>query len=266
MKYGKILTFFSVSLLASIVIRFLQLLFMVEHKTGFFFPQFIKLGYGLMAFVALLCVALFLVCFKCERKPTKLPKTNFAPPSFSVALSVALAADLLITSSYVLGLQRIVLILTGILATVYFLCFGIFGFLGKNLNNIFTVAPAIYFIARVVYYFSAVSSISFVSDNILLLSTYCLVLLFMLNFAKLYNNIDEKHNHNKIMAYGFISSLLCFTQSVPDIVVQIVSDNSYNRTPLAENIVVFLIGLFIITFTLSYFSYENIKKSQRVID
>ena len=91
------------------------------------------------------------------------------------------------------------------------------------------------------------------------------MLLFFLSFGKLYNGIDTERNFRKLMASGLVSAVLCFTQSIPHIIINLVTDNGYLHTSNADNFSVLSFGMFIAVFTFSHFSAKNIKvvSSQR---
>ena len=101
------------------------------------------------------------------------------------------------------------------------------------------------------------SSLAHISDNVLLLAAYCAVLIFFLNYAKLYNNIDNEKNFRKMLASGLVSASLSLTQSLPHIVVNIASGNKYLHVSHISNISVLLMGIFVLTFLVSHFFIGN---------
>ena len=67
------------------------------------------------------------------------------------------------------------------------------------------------------------------------------------------------------MASGLVSIVLCFTQSIPHIIINLTTHNGYLHTSNADNFSVLSFGIFIAVFTFSHFSAKNIKvvSSQR---
>lgn len=64
------------------------------------------------------------------------------------------------------------------------------------------------------------------------------------------------------MASGLVSVVLCFTQAVPHIIINLVTDNGYLHTSNAANLSLLGFGLFIAAFTFSHFSLKNVVTAQ----
>ena len=69
MKYKKILLFSGIALPASVLLRFLQLVFTVDTKTGFFKPEYKETGYYLLILIIVCAAVTAALCFTTHRKP-----------------------------------------------------------------------------------------------------------------------------------------------------------------------------------------------------
>ena len=221
MKNKTITVSFLAFLVLSVISRFVQILYTVDFTTGFFKKGSGFFGISLTAVTIIGCVICYIFAFKAYKKPENPPKQNFILELSSLAFAVALAVELFTEKLGIdiLPWQQLLLKVLGILTVCYFIVFAFCS--TRNLNKIrfFSVFPIIYFLMRLMFSFIMVSSISIISDNVLLIASYCLVALFMLNFAKLYNKVDVDTNFRKVLATGLVSLLIIFTQAVPNVVL-----------------------------------------------
>lgn len=265
MKYKKILLFFSITLPLSILLRTLQLFFTVETTTGFFKTEYKTISFYLFAVIVAVCAGIAAVCFTGHRNPEHPPKINPILAVSSFLTAVCVIAELFDRSSDAVTKpwQTILLAVCGLLAAVYFLLYGMSGFVSIRLSPLLSLIPSVYFIVKIICYFTAISSLALISDNILVLSAYCVMLLFFLNFGKLYNGIDSERNFRKLMASGLVSVTLCLTQGLPHIFINLANADSYQHTSNAANLALLGFGLFIAVFTFSHFSVKNIEVIRR---
>lgn len=258
MKYKQIILFFCVALPVSLGLRLMQLFFIVEANTGFFKHEYDSWGNGITAIIIAVGVITAVFSFFSHRSPENPPKTGLVMGISSVLLAFAVAMELFFTNgSYGVSVViKILLYLFGILFVLWLIVFSVKDFLNIKIPLLTYAIPCLYFVARLIYSFGEISSLALISDNIFLIAAYCAVLLFMLNFAKLYNNFDKEKGFRKLLASGLASVLFCFTQSVPNVVFHILS-GGYSHTAVQTNFSMFFTGVFIAVFVFSHFSYAN---------
>ena len=259
MKYGKIMLFSGIALAVSLVMRLLQIVFTVDTATGFFKTEYTAAGYYLMVMIAVICAAAAFICFTSHRSPARPPHTNSFMSAASFLMVPAIFIELYAESfsGTVMVWQNTLLVLTGIAAAVYFIVFGFTAFADIKMPQLLAVLPAVYFIMRIICSFTSISSLALITDNIFLIAAYCVALVFFLCFGKLYNGIVTDNSFRKLLASGTVAAILCFTQSVPHIIVNIATSNGYQHTSNAANYALFITGVFITVFIFSYFSASN---------
>lgn len=259
MKYNKIMLFFSCTLVISVVVRIVQLLFVIEENTGFYKPQYETIGFAILIFIFAINIIGCLFAFTAHRNPKNPPKINAATFVSSVLLSVLIflhtinPADNLVLANW----QSVILKILGYAAFLYFFLYGLQYFKFLYLPQSFSIVPTLYLIIRIICDFTTVSSVALISDNVILLSAYCSALWFMLQFAKLNNNALSNSGFKGVLASGLLSSTLCFTQSIPHFVVNIITGYDYLHTSIVENLVIFFLGMFIFIYIITYFSKKN---------
>lgn len=259
MKLNKIMTFFCIGLPICVCLRIFQIVFTIELETGFYVNQFATIGKIISAVILAFCALLCWFAFKYYKAPENPPKHNVVLSAISICLACATIfqafgeGNYVVTFSWQVGLIRIL----GVVATAYFVAFGLKYYIDFKFPPILHIIPCLFMIVRTAFIFINTSSLAHISDNVLLLASYCAVLIFFVNFAKLYNDIDNEKNFRKMLASGLVSANLCLTQSLPHIVVNIASDNRYLHVSHISNISVLLMGIFVLTFLVSHFYISN---------
>ncbi|MBQ6825176.1 MAG: hypothetical protein IJP34_00770 [Clostridia bacterium] len=259
MKYKKILLFSGIALPICLGLRFLQLFYIIETETGFYKPEFKNFGSYILFLIFGFVAATVMFSFFTHRRPDKLPKINIfmSVSSFFLAISIVFElfnqGDLFGTVIW----QVLLLRLFGLLSAVWLILFGLKGFLNIKIPVITSAVLGVFWVMKIICNFASISSLALISDNILLIGAYCFVLLFMMNFGKLYSGLDFERGFKKLMATGLGSIILCFTQSVPNIIYNLVTGGDYNHIAMASNVNLFITGIFILVFVLSHFSHKN---------
>lgn len=261
MKYGKIILFFNISLIFSIIMRFFQIKYTIEFDTGFFKTGMNSIGYFMLIaiFLSSLCVSLFSMVS--HKKPEHPPKSNKVLGAVSFLPAIAIFYEVFIGSSpvFINNLQALLLKITGLLTIAFFIAYGLRQFIDFKIPELTFTIPCIYIVVKIICDFTNISSLALISDNIILIGVYCAVLLFMLNFAKLYTNTDENTNFRKLLSLGTASAVLCLSQGIAYIAVNLTSNESYNHVSPASNFSILSLGIFITTFIYAHFSNKNME-------
>ena len=260
MKYNKIIFFYGFALIAGIITRFFQINNTIDFATGFFQQNQIFFGYFMLAIIflmALLC-AIFAMTFYKDPENPPVKGTVLGIISFLPAIAIGFEIFTESNMVAVVPMQSLLLKITGILTVLYFTLYGVSKFIDFKLPNFASIIPSIYIIIRIICDFASISSLALISDYIFLISGYCTVLLFFINFIKLYNKVDTEYNFRKILATGLASSLICISQSTAHIIINIINSGTYNHVPHSANISMLALGLFIITFVLTHFKDNKV--------
>ena len=259
MKYKKILLFFSITLPLSVLLRTLELFFTVETDTGFFKNEYKSAGIYLLALIIAVAASLAVICFTAHRNPEHPPKTNsfMSAAAFLAAFSIGAELYNESFSGTVMIWQLVLLMLAGFAAAVYFVLYGLSGIAKFSLPSLTAVIPSVYLIMRIICSFTSISSLALITDNVLLLSAYCLLLLFFLSFGRLYCGIGSEIEFRKLMSFGLTATVLCFTEAIPHIIINLATDNGYQHTSNTANFSLLMFGFFAAVFVFSHFSASN---------
>lgn len=260
MKLNKIMFFFILALPISIVLRGLQLLFTVDYVTGFYYGS--KETVGIILLILILLSAFFMGFFARQvfTRPENSPKANIFASLFSLLVCGAIFNENFIQAFPVSALpwQIAILKITAVLISVYLLCVPLSLIFKFQIPPLLSVCPIIYLLMKIICDFTVVSKLAFISDNILMIASYCLILLFFLNFGKLCNGIDDA-GFKKILSYGLPAVILSLTCSIPNLAVNLILKEEYLHTSIIASLSLLLFGILILSLLISYF-YQKVKK------
>lgn len=259
MQFKKILLFFLVALPLSIALRLIQITYIVESATGFFLQEFEGFGNAMLAVIFAFCAAVAIFAFFSHRSPEQPVSSNIPISITAICYSFAILYELAAESfpPVVRPWQITLLNITGVATAAYFTALALKRFVNFPLPNALSLIPTVYLILRIICDFTAISSLALISDNLFLMASYAVSLLFMLNFAKLYNNAGGDYGSRKLMATGLAATIICFTQAIPHIIINFINGFQYLHTSMAANITVLFMGGFIAAYTFSHFSKKN---------
>ena len=254
MKLNKIMFFFILALPISIVLRGLQLLFTVDYVTGFYYVS--KETVGIILLILILLSAFFMGFFARQvfTRPENPPKANIFTSLFSLLVCGAIFNENFIQAFPVSALpwQIAILKITAVLISVYLLCVPLSLIFKFQIPSLLSVCPIIYLLMKIICDFTVVSKLAFISDNILMVAAYCLILLFFLNFGKLCNGIDDA-GFKKILSYGLPAVILSLTCSIPNLAVNLILKEEYLHTSISASLSLLLFGILILSLLISYF-------------
>lgn len=261
MRFKYIMLLSSFCLAACIVFRFVHLAYAVDASTGFFYDSYKAIGYGL--FVAIAAILLLVAVFSntVRRKPEKQPKVNSYLGCASIFMGISIGYEI-INETFVNAIQvwQIVLLdLSGILAAIFFIVYGLKMFIDFNVPEMLTIIAPIYFIIRLICIFTTVSSLSLISDTVVTVLCQSLALVFMLNFAKILNYMDDRKIFRKLLTTGLCASIICLADSIPRICLSLLKPDRILHSVATYPLSTLATGLFIACFTISFFSERNLK-------
>lgn len=259
MRLNKIMLLFFLALPVSMGLRFLQLYFTIDAKTGFYFNEAKNFGPMLLVIILLSAFAVALFSYLTFVRPKNPPKINPYISVSAVFLSVGILTEVVFQRNITaIAWQSAALKLLSLAMAAYLILLALSPIFKFEIPKILSSVTVLYMIIRIIFDFTSISKLALISDNIILIVTYCAVLIFFLNYTKLYNDADTDKMFKNLLSSGLASVVLCFTNSVPNILINIISDESYLHTSMFTNITVLFLGVFILSFLLSYFSKKNI--------
>ncbi len=250
MNFKKNIGCLSAALLVCILIRVLQISFLIEYSNGFYFVGKEFLGNLCLVLIALVCAALVFFAFKAEKITIALPKTDWLLAVVSFIVSITLFCELFGENMpmTMLATQVLLLKLVTAFTAVYFMVFCMQYVMGFKMPPLLHIMPIIYAVVKTIFTFINLSSLALISDNILLLAAYCSLMLLFISYGKLHNGIEEKRGFTKFLAISCVSAVITITASVPNIIINLFSKERYIHTNADVLMTLFAFGVFAIVF------------------
>ncbi len=266
MKYKYILTVFFASLVASIGLRTYEIVALTDSATGFVESGMKTAATLITCIIAALAVAVALCALTVKRNPVKLPKTSVGLGLSSFLLSFGILFDIanVYFSSNVPDWQAALVNISGLVSVVFFVCYGVTAFVGFRLPRALFVAPVIYWLFKLVCVFTAISSISLLTDYAFMMLAICAILLFMFELAKIANKIELKQSYRRILVSGLLASFFSILTVVPSLIARWFGTQTVFREGSSDAVVYLLTGLFIIVFLINFFKAKNLTNAKKI--
>ena len=255
MNFKKVLLCYCVGVPICVVARIFQIVFATEYNTGFFARGKETVGWLLLALIGAACVAFGVIAFKAYKTPEKPPKIGLALSITSVFAAVMLVYELICENMPLTmpAWQVTAVKFVTLLCAVYFLALSLQSFTEFKMPLLAHAVPCVYAIIKTIATFINISSLPLISDNILLVAGYCLLMLFFINYGKLYNRVDGESGFRKVLACGLAAANLCISQSLSVVVINVFESKAYLHADLSVMGSLLAIGLFITVFIYDYF-------------
>ena len=249
---------------ATVIMRIVQLLYMVDTGTGFIKQPYKRISFDISVLIIFLIFALTFFSFYIRRSPVKMPRPNFVLGAVSAGLGLSILYEVfdMKYAERIPAWQIVFLTVFGLLSAVFFIVYGAKGFFKFHLPRITYVLPCFYWVAKIICTFSEISSIALITDNVFIIASYCAVLIFMLEFAKLANFIDVNKNYKKMFPAAICSILLSAVYCVPRVLITIFGKGNVLHQDVTPVISVFFTFLFILVFSYYHFGNKNLIKKK----
>lgn len=274
MKYKHIMWVFGISLIAGIVIRTCQALFITDAQTGFIKPEYKMFGILMTALICLAAIVCIIVGLTVRRCPQKMPKVTPLGGIGSMLLGAFVFAEVafILFETRLELWQAVALEVFGFLSGVFFIAYGLKAFVKYKLPGVFFAVPVVFWAVKLIKLFTSISSIALIAENIVLCLGCCAALVFMLEYAKLANNINIDRTSRYLLASGLCASNLSLVYAVPELIEIIgrisVLKNKYAMSVVLKNFAsdivstasVLVTGIFVLLFVVGYFSTDNLSR------
>lgn len=265
MRFKNIRAYFYIATAAAVVIRFFHYFYTLDTVTGFVKPAYKLIGLGLLIALFAISFSVTAVCLFIRRCPVKMPRVNRITGSVSLVLALSILYSLIFVgaSANIPAWQPLLLKITGALAAVFFGAIFVKGLKNFHIPTLCYGIPAVYYLVRLIYIFTAGSSLALVSDNLILLAASIFTVLFMLEFCFVANKLDQSIGYKKIAATGFTAVVLCVIASLPQVLSVMFNTPSAQRVDFPSSLVTLATGVFIYFFLRRHFSGSNLKRRRR---
>lgn len=253
MKFKKSTLVISGSVILAFVLRTLQIFFTIDQSTGFYKIEQNGLGTFLMALIVVLCMVSAVVArfYDFQTKDSEKESKLTAVVSGILAISLFYEA---FNEQFGFGdatWQAIAMKTVGFLTAVYFAAMLFSAFYSFKIPDLCHTLPAIYMIIRIICSFIGIGSLSLITENIFLIASYCVSLLFFISYAA--NKCKVYMSGTSIYMRSVLAFTLCLVTAIPNLIANATSLGGYSHIPLTSQVVLTAITLFIAAFNYKRF-------------
>lgn len=256
MKHKHAVMLLGITLPICILLRTLQMCFIIDDKTGFVKQQYSAIG---LAITIIICAATAAVgLFAATLEGTKHNKQELRP---AIAIASVLAGGMFVYETVAVASQQtsgawydVLLTFLAFASAIVFVAYGLKNIYSYKMPTIILVVPVLYYIVRLISVFVSTSSLALVTENVFLIFTSSILLWFMFEFACFENNIgDSEKRPKKLFASGLAVVVLCGTTSISKFIYAMVSDVQLSGEDIAAASLNVAVGLFVLVYIVCNF-------------
>jgi hypothetical protein len=266
MKYRYIQYSFLAALLLGLVVRYKQLFDVTEVVTGFFYVGKEKAGWFYGALLLLLLIGFSVCASLVNRCPLKTPKVSKALGTVSMVSGafVLIEAITYITQVSMFSWEKLLLGVTGPATAIFLVLYGLKGFKNYPLPRVICAVPILYYLSRFICEFISVSKTALIFQNILNLAAIASVLVFMLEWGKIANNVSGKLSYKIILISGGVAALLCEITAIPELIFLISNKNAVPHQNPVSLVNLAIMGAFIGFYLYRHFKSSNLERKRHI--
>ncbi len=247
------------------LLRLIQMVFTIDRTTGF-----IKQPYTVISTIitVIIFAGIIAVAFLAASTDGINPKAIKHRP-------IAAAASMLVGGMFVYQTVSDIAsfkstswvdtlsMLLGLLSAGVFIAYGVKNVYKYNMPSMTMLIPTLFYVFKLINLFINASKLALVTENVFLIFTNSIVLLFMFELASFENDIGEaEKHHKKLFAYGVATVMMCATTSLPKLILMLFSSQSFVHNDIAETLLNLSIAIFVYVY-LSYSYGEKIFKFKK---
>ena len=265
MNKAKFFILLTISTITSVVLRYVQVIFLTDAKTGFFSQNFGAIGHIFTAFIILstaFCGVFGGLIDTKKLNPIPLNSLFFGISSFLLGATLILEA---FTKN--IALLNLPLVLS-FLRTIFIFCSGaVYCYVGvcvlskKSCDFRVLTISVIAWVLKIMTAFICFSGMSNISDNLYDLLALCVTLLFLLVQSKALCDINKEKNNKVIFPLGAVSVIILATSVFPRLIAAIFNNFDFAHKGIDSLFVSIFMVVYIISYLLNIgFSKEENNK------
>ncbi len=266
MNNTKFYIFSLTSFISVIILRCIQILFLIEPKTGFFKYELETLG-TITTFLVI-AVSVFTAFLGFIHKDITVKNLN-RYSSFVGACAIFMGIAHLVEpfttaldSSAVPLYMRILKIFFIILTGFVLVYFGFCRLTRRHFAPALFVVPIFTWVIRLMSTFISFNGMSYISENLFDILMLCSVLLFMLFYGKSMCRIRQKYCSRLTLAFGIAAVFFTSASVIPSTIISLTGSMTLYHTTLDNHSTCIFTAVFILSVVLSLVG--GMKKSEKV--
>lgn len=248
MKHQRLFVFSAFSLLSVVAIRCIQLMFLIDNKTGFFKTGLEGVGTALTIFlVVIIALSAMMIFLSKKEKIDPIPSPSYLLGGTLILTGLAHIIEPLLGAEGLATVPEILLKLRLIMlpvAGIVFIYFGLSVILEKNPRFGLSVFLVLSLVIRLMTSFISFTGMSNISENMFDVLMLISTLIFILIFGKAICGISRSNSYRRLIAFGVMAVLFTAASSLPSIIVSLFV-NTVNHTPIDSPVTGIFTALFI---------------------
>lgn len=264
MKLRSLFLVYGVTAPILLVLRLIQMLFLIDPETGFYYPQWEFADTAIMVLQIVVIVTLIVMSRFCSHAPGHILTHSKSLGILSFILSASLVVYIFEygLSMHIMNTGDYIYLLLALAFAVFMVYYG-FCIMGKiDLSQITAIIPVLFAAFRLALMFTKRNGIAKISDTVNETIMMGLVMLFWLLFGKITVGMDTKKSSRYAYGIGAAASAMCFVVAVPKYIIDIFMTGTKIHSTSVPSFIDIVTGIFIMVFLFKLLKNDRKQREQ----
>ncbi len=259
MKHSRVLWFFLVSLVMTLYARTVQIMYLTEESSGFFYSSNMTEALLLCGFIAVFVIAPAAVAAFVSKKPSDMPIPNFwLSASYVLLAGATLYEALFVKHSTENNVISVLSVGFAALSALCLLLQTIRPFF-SGVDNFFALSfvfPVLFLLFKLCSTFMVYATVSVIASNVFYLMFLCAALIFFFAVAKQQNAVSQ-NRPRRILPFAFATCTLGLCCVVPQSIAFLFGKTEFSHDNPQNFVLCTAISVFAIVYSFSLYKKEK---------
>ena len=258
MKHKTLYVGYAFSLIALLVMRICQLLFVIEPATGFYKPQYEN--FWIISATAIVVSALALAFFSyTDIDFTARKKEGIPVAIFSLVLGVSFVIKAFSSVLEVSGILAFVVAALSLILAVIYICSACMLFVGKKIKINYFIVSVVFWLVELISVYLQNDDISAVPQRTYWILSATLCLITSLDILKDKAEMLTKISSKTMVAFSLFTSLFCIISTLPNIILMVLGKGNLLYGTSLSDVFYLFYGIYISVYIFSTFKQKKYK-------
>lgn len=247
-KLKNIYLFYFVCTAVSILARTFCFIYTTEPSTGFLIHRMKGVGIALMLFIVFALICLFLLSMLSKPKVVEEHSSRCVLSVMSAVLGLAMLIDTLFAFLYSNGItwQFALKEAFMLLSAAVFIFYGICKLKKMPFKPLLLCIPVIFSVFQTIELFTSYATLALITEHLFDIMLVCMLMVFLLWFAKMHNNIDGRYK-KFVFPLGLCTSSVCAVSFFSRTITMLsgCSDRIHGKNSLSVSMLFFAVFIFL---------------------
>lgn len=257
MKTKMLSLFFGASVVLTILLRIIEMMYFIDPATGFYYKGFSPFAALTVLFI-LIFAGLYAWIMKTNRPKYKSSGELYISTVVGSLICLAgILCDLIIKICSPIGTSGLEIVFS-LMLILFFSAFAASGIIGKAIMPILCFLPLPYWIYMLIHFFIEITDMAVISENLYRLVALSLMLVCYLLLAKVMCHVNMRKNARRLTVIGLTTATVVGISNVSEYILILFRKSNVLHYSELPDVTLFLSAIFMVMYIFTINQQNNI--------